>query len=120
MKLIFLFLLISICSFGQKTITTASSAGITVTDEVRLNQLGLDRHVDFSKGEALQEKDWQNFKKAFESDDQARHKYYRQRDSTHVIFINYSVSSYIMPGDTVESYEVTEKGINWKLKPKKK
>lgn len=49
MKTLFAIMLISVYSIGfgqKKTITTASSAGITVTDDVRLNQLGLDKKVN--------------------------------------------------------------------------
>lgn len=128
-------LLILVCSmaFGQKkklttgttnhdgiTVECAPCPGITVTDEVRLNQLGLDRKIDLSKGEALQQKDWEEFVKQFQIEDIMRRKYFLQRDSLHNVFLRYTVSPYINPGDSVAEFNQSQKEFTWKeFKPKK-
>lgn len=115
-------LLLSVCSmaFGQKDVT-AKATGIIVTDEVRLNQLGLDRKVELSKGEALQQKDWEEFLKQFQKENVERQKYFKQRDSTHQIFLQYTVTPYLNPGDSIAEFKQSQKEFTWKqFKPKKK
>lgn len=112
--------MLSVCSFGQKKDITASSNGITITDDIRLQQLGLDRKLELSKGEALQQKDWEEFVKQFQSEEKFRAKYFHQRDSTHQVFLNYTVIPYLNLGDTVIDFKQSQKEFTWKLKPKKK
>jgi len=120
MKTIFTLLLLAVCSiaFGQKSITTASSSGIVVTNEVRLNQLGLDRKIDLSKGEQFTEREWQRYFKQMAP----YVKEFFKRDSAHQKFIQNTILPWLMPGDTVveKSLIVKESEISWKLKPKKK
>ena len=121
MKTTILLLLISVCAIGQKKDITASSGGITVTDEIRLQQLGLDRKVELSKGEAFQQKDWEDFVKQFQKEEIDRQRYFRQRDSTHTVFLRYTVSPYINPGDSIAEFKQSQKEFTWKqFKPKKK
>lgn len=122
MKTLLTLLFISVCSiaFSQKKDITASSSGITVTDEIRLQQLGLDRKVELSKGESLQQKDWEDFVRQFQLEEKLRAKYFHQRDSTHQVFLRYTVSPYLNPGDTVVEFNESPKEFTWKLKPKKK
>ena len=133
MKILLTLLLISICpiAFGQKKDVTASSnviaikcapcPGIAVTDDIRLQQLGLDRKVELSKGEAFQQKDWEDFVKQFQKEEIDRQRYFRQRDSTHTVFLRYTVSPYINPGDSIAEFKQSQKEFTWKqFKPKKK
>lgn len=123
MKTLITILCLSICSitFGQKKDITAKSNGITVTDEVRLNQLELDRKVELSKGEALQQKDWEEFLIQFKKEEIDRQKYFRQRDSTHTVFLRYTVTPYLNAGDSIAEFKQSQKEFTWKqFKPKKK
>src|SRR6478609_5687044 len=123
MKPLLTLLLISICSmaFGQKKDITASSVGITVTDEIRLQQLGLDRKVELSKGESLQQKDWEDFLSQFQKEELQRQKYFKLRDSLHSVFIRYTVIPYINSQDSIANFKQSEKEFTWKqFKPKKK
>jgi len=111
-------LFLSICSlgFGQKKSVVASSNGITVTDDIRLQQLGLDRKIELSKGEQFTEKEWQEYYKQMAP----YVKQFFKRDSAHQKFIQNTVTPYLMPGDSIQSINIKETEINLKLKPKKK
>lgn len=134
MKINFTLLLLSFCSmaFGQKkklttgttnhdgiTVECAPCPGITVTDDVRFNQLGLDRKIDLSKGEALQQKDWEEFLKQFQKEEIERQKYFHQRDSTHTVFLRYTVTPYLNAGDSIAEFKQSQKEFTWKQFKKK-
>lgn len=133
MKTLFTLLLLiaSLICFGQKkskkkfdnvekSITTASSAGITVTDDIRLHQLGLDIKIELSKGESLQQKTWERFVKQFQKEDSIRKKIWDERELFHNNFINYTATPYIPNGDTVKSFDLNDKELILHFGPKKK
>ena len=113
--IIFLFLAL-ICVAQKNQITTASASGIIITDDVRLNQLGLDRKIDLSKGEQFTEKEWQEYSKQM----LPYVKQYFQRDSLHRKFLENTIRPWLAPGDTLESWRMVDGEILLKLKPKKK
>lgn len=112
MKTLLTLLLLSIClmAFGQPS-------GITVTDEVRLNQLGLDRKIDLSKGEQLTIKQHEEDVKRYAPILRA----FLKRDSVYnYMFLQNTISPHLNVGDTLQTYEIKNNQIFLKLKPKKK
>ena len=113
MKTLFTLIAISICSigFGQP------SQNITVTDEIKLEQLGLLKKIPLSKGELLT---MQQHEQDLKQTEYVLKKY-RQRDSVYVnMFLNNTISPYINQGDTLESWDKVGNEIHLKFKPKKK
>jgi len=113
MKILFTLILISIYSigFGQP------SQNITVTDEIRLEQLGLLKKIPLSKGELLtiqqHEEDLKRNGPAIKS--------FFKRDSVYqYMFLNNTISPYINQGDTLERWDKVGNEIHLKFKPKKK
>jgi hypothetical protein len=109
MKTLLTLLLVSICSitFGQP------SQSITVTDEIRLEQLGLLKKIPLSKGELLTiQQHEQDLKQA---------KQIRLRDSIYqVIFLPNTIVPYINQGDTLQSWKKVGNEFHLIFKPKKK
>ena len=111
MKLTFILLLFSGSAFGQQ------SKEITVTDDVRLEQLGLLKKITLSKGELLT---MQQHEQDLKQTEYVLKKY-KQRDSVYqYMFLNNTISPYINPGDTLESWKKEGNEIHLKFKPKKK
>jgi len=113
LKTLLTLLLLSICSiaFGQP------SQGITVTDDIRLEQLGLLKKIPLSKGELLtmqqHEQDLKQVEGVIKS--------FKLRDSVYVnMFLNNTISPYINQGDTLENWDKVGNEIHLKFKPKKK
>lgn len=116
MKTLLTLLFISVCSiaFGQKkTITTASSAGIIITDEVRLNQFGLDRKFELSKGELLT---IQQHEEDFKRNGPAVRDFLRRDSIYRNQFLPNTISPYINQGDTLESWNKVGNEIHLKFK----
>src|SRR6478736_7871311 len=97
MKTLFTLIAIFFCSisFGQP------SQGITVTDDVRLEQLGLLKKIPLSKGELRTIQQHEIDLKQTEE----MLKRFKQRDSIYQnMFIYNTVSPHIEKGDTLESW----------------
>lgn len=109
--------MVSKCNAQKKEIVTASSNGIVVTDEVRLNQLGLDRKIDLSKGEQFTEQEWQQYLKTMAP----YVKEFFKRDSAHQKFVINTITPHLMKGDTIVNGSLKFEGdkATWKVKPKK-
>ena len=71
----------------------------------------VEKKIILSKGEVLRERNWQ-----------ALSKFYAKQDSSHKEFMNTTIGSNLLPGDTIASWrfnsDFTE--ILYTLKPKKK
>ncbi len=72
--------------------------------------------IPLSKGEQFTEKEWQEYSKQM----LPHVKMYFKRDSSHQKFISNTASPYLMAGDTVQNFKITDKEILLILKPKKK
>ncbi len=72
--------------------------------------------IPLSKGEQFTEKEWQEYSKQM----LPHVKIYFKRDSSHQKFISNTATPYLMAGDTVQSFKITDKEILLILKPKKK
>ena len=124
MKLTLIFILTCSLAFGQKKLMTGTTnhdgitvecspcPGITVTDEVRLNQLGLDRKIDLSKGEQFTEKEWQEYYKQMAP----YVKMFFKRDSSHSKWLNNTLIPHLNPGDTVDRTEIKDGILHYHLK----
>ena len=110
MKTIFTLLLLAVCSigFGQPS--------ITVTDEMRLEQLGLLKKFILSKGELLT---IQQHEEDIKRNGPAIKAFFRRDSVYQNMFLPNTITPYINQGDTLESWNKVGNEIHLKFKPKK-
>lgn len=72
--------------------------------------------IPLSKGEQLREQNWRAYSKQVLPVVEA----YLKQDSSHQEFIKNTITPYLILGDTVQEFKMTDKEISLILKPKKK
>jgi len=111
MKTLFTLTEISICSIGF-----GQPSGITVTDEIRLEQLGLLKKIPLSKGELLT---IQQHEEDIKRNDPAIKAFFKRDSVYQNMFLPNTITPYINQGDTLQSWEKVGNEIHLKFKPKK-